>query len=349
MEEQSCKRILIVNVNWLGDVLFSTPFIRAVRKNFTNAYIACMAVPRCREVLEGNPYLDKIIIYDAGANGVWGNINFVKQLKAYDFDTVFLLHRSFTRAFLARLAGINNRIGYYTFKRGFLLTQKPKPPKINSLHRAKFYLGLLEAVGLETDNKGCDFFISEKDSSWADNFFKDKGKMPGQMPVVFNPGGNWLPKRWPMRNFIELGKLFLSKFRDNVKIIITGASKDAELAGEINKALGNSAIISCGIVNLKQTAAIFKKSSLVISSDSGPLHIAVSVGANVIGIFGPTSPFITGPYNADEKKVVVIHKNTGCKIPCYKADCSDYKCMKAITPEEVFEAALRLMANRSIL
>lgn len=331
------KRILIVEVNWLGDVLFSTPFIRSVRKNFPEAFIACMVVPGCKTVLDGNPNINEIIIYNEREN-----MEFVKKLRGYNFDTVFFLHRSFTRAFLVWLAGIKQRIGFYTLKRGFLLTQKPRPPKINAQHRAKFYLGLLEAVGLEIDSAGCDFFVSGDDLQWADNFLKKESVVPGDKIIALNPGGNWLPKRWPRDNFSAIGKLFLSNYAD-ARIIITGALKDVSLAGDINKALGGEVIITCGKASLKQTAAIFKRSSLVISNDSGPFHIAVSVGAKAIGIYGPTSPFLTGPYNADKSKVLVLYKKNNCNIPCYDNKCKNFTCMTDITPKEVFEAAQGLL------
>ncbi len=169
-------RILIVEVNWLGDVLFSTPFIRALRNNFPQAYIACMAVPRCREVLEGNPNINEIIIYDeAGRHkGIFGKARFVSQLKKYNFDTVFLLHRSFTRTLLCFLAGIPGRIGYGFIKRNFLLTKIIRCPK-EALHRADFYLGLLKSQGLSADDKGCDFFISQKDLNWAQDYLNNEG------------------------------------------------------------------------------------------------------------------------------------------------------------------------------
>lgn len=337
------KRILIVNVNWLGDVLFSTPFIRAVKNNFPNAYIACMVAPRCREVLQGNPCLDEIIVYDEKGihAGLFGKIKFIRQLKGYDFDTVFLLHRSFTRTLMAYLAGIPERIGYYTPKRSALLTKAPKPPQ-PTLHRAKFYLNLLKALGLRTDDNGCEFFISGQDESWADGFLKASGIKEGQRIIIFNPGGNWLPKRWPAANFGLLADEITEHFGSMVKILISGSEKDLELAQRISR-IYKDAITACGLATLKQSAALFKKADLVISSDSGPLHIAVSVGANVIALFGPTSPLVTGPYKATGKKVVILHKDVGCRVPCYDAGCVDYKCMSAITPQEVFEAVKKVL------
>lgn len=337
------KRILIVNVNWIGDVLFSTPFIRALRSNFPHGYIACMVVPRCREALEGNPHINEIIVYDEKGMhaGLFGKIKFIRRLKGYDFDTVFLLHRSFTRTLLVYLAGIPRRIGYYTAKRALFLTEKPKPAK-TAMHRAKFYLGLIEAIGLKADDNGCEFFINAQDESWADGFLKASGIKEGQRIIVFNPGGNWPPKRWPAANFGMLGGKIAEHFGSRAKILISGSEKDLELAQRISR-IYKDAIIACGKTTLKQSAALFKKSDLVISSDSGPLHIAVSVGAKTIALFGPTSPEITGPYKADEKKTVVLYKKNDCNIPCYNDKCENFRCMSDITPEEVFKAAVRLL------
>jgi len=337
------KRILIVNVNWFGDVLFSTPFIRAIRNNFPDAYIACMVVPRVKDILTGNPNIDEIITYDVGGEhcsplqDLRDNINFVKRLRKYNFDTVFLLHRSFTRTFLTYLAGIKQRIGYYTLKRSFFLTQKPRPEK-RILHRAKYYLGLARAVGLKTDDKGCDFFLRPEEISWAGDFLKTAGIKTGQKIIVFNPGGNWMPKRWPAENFVELGKKISEYFGETAKILLSGSEKDIKLASGICESIQDSAIVVCGKATLRQAAALFKRADLVISNDSGPLHIAAAVGAKVIGLFGPTSPEITGPYKADSDKVIILHKDIGCKIPCYNMKCSYSRCMAAITPDEVFEA-----------
>src|SRR3989338_4850837 len=115
------KRILIFNVNWLGDVLFSTATIRNIRRNFPDSFIACVIPSRCYPILKDNPHLDEIIIFDEKDRhrGVLSKLDFVKSLREKKFDTVFLLHRSFRRALICRLAKIPQRFGYYTRKRGF--------------------------------------------------------------------------------------------------------------------------------------------------------------------------------------------------------------------------------------
>lgn len=120
------------------------------------------------------------------------------------------------------------------------------------------------------------------------------------------------------------------------RLIITGSHSDVTLANQIKGLMEEKPIIVSGIFNIKQFAALVKRLDLFITADTGPLHIANAVGAKkIIALFGPTSQNITGPYPSDN--IVILSKNIGCKIPCYKVKCKDNRCMKAITPEEVIE------------
>jgi lipopolysaccharide heptosyltransferase II len=336
------KRILIVNVNWLGDVLFSTPFIRGLRKHNPDAHISCMVVPRCAEILEGNPYLDELIIYDEEGKhaSLLGKLQFIALLRSKKFDEVYLLHRSLTRTLLTSLAKIPKRIGYVTKKRRLFLTHRITLPK-EELHRVEYFLNLMLQMNMVPDNLGYDFSISREDERYIDNFLKDMGVDKETSFVVLNSGANWLLKRWPPEFFGSLGDMIAKKF--NSKIVITGAQKDIELAQEIANLIQTQIIITCGKTTLKQLGALFRRAKLVITNDTGPLHIAIAVGAKVIALFGPTSSKITGPYGPG--KYTVLQKDIGCVVPCYHLKCADNRCMKAITPEEVFGEVERLIAN----
>ena len=329
------KRVLIFNVNWLGDVLFSSAAIRNIRRNFPDSFIACIIPSRCYPVLKGNPNLDEIIIFDEKDRhkGVFTQLDFVRQLKDKQFDIVFLLHRSFTRALMCRLAGIPRRIGYSTHKRAFLLTDKIEIPKKDSLHRIDFYLNIIEKAGFKVEDRYTEFFISNEDIKFVEEFLNKQGVGGGEFLVAINPGGNWFPKRWPREYWSELADRLISGL--GAKVVITGSHNDLSLAGHIKTRMKEKPLIACGVFNIKQLGALARRADIFITADTGPLHIANAVGAkNIIAIFGPTSPLITGPYPL--KNVIVLKKDVGCKIPCYKVKCKDNRCMKAISPEEVF-------------
>ncbi|MDD5680770.1 MAG: lipopolysaccharide heptosyltransferase II, partial [Candidatus Omnitrophica bacterium] len=332
--KESRKKILIVNVNWLGDVIFSTPFIRAVREAYPDSYIACMVVPRCKELLETNSRINELILYDEDGHerSLIGKMRFASRLKKDKFDMAFILHRSFTRALITRMAGIKERIGYDTKGRGILLTKKVGHPD-SDLHKVEYFLKLAGAVGADISKKNYEFFITDADRKKADALLSSLGINAGDRFVVLNPGGNWDPKRWPAENFSKLGDMLAVKY--GVKIVISGQEKDKKLAADISGRMKHKAALICGKTRLRELAAIMEKAKLVISGDSGPMHIAVSVGTNTIAIFGPTDPEITGPYGGNN--YVIIKKDIGCKVPCYDLTCRENRCMKAVSAEDIMK------------
>lgn len=339
------KRILIFNVNWLGDVLFSTAVIRNIRRNFPDSFIACAIPSRCYAVLKGNPHLDEVIIFDEKDRhkGTLDKLKFVQLLKRKKFDIVFLLHRSFSRTLITRLAGIPSRIGYHTKKRAFLLTKKIIPPERDSLHRIDYYLNLIEKAGLKVEDRYTEFFISEKDEKFVETFLKDKSVDKNDFLVGINPGGNWLAKRWPVQHWARLCDRLIAEFGS--KVIITGALPDGAVVKQIQELMHERPIIACGVLNIKQLGALCKRLDLFITADTGPLHIANAVGAKkIIALFGPTSPLITGPFPL--KNTVILNKDVGCKIPCYVVNCKDNRCMKAISVDDVVEQVRLLKAGR---
>ncbi len=338
------KRVLVFNVNWLGDVLFSTAVIRNIRYNFPDAFIACAIPSRCYAVLKGNPHLDEIIIYDEQDRhkGLADKMKFVVQLKAKKFDTAFLLHRSLTKALIARLAGIKERVGYHTKKRGFLLTKKIEPPPVNSMHRIDYYLNIIEKAGLKVEDRFCDICISEEDLKFTEGFLNAQGISKEDFLVGINAGGNWGPKRWPKEHWAALADHLIRDL--GAKVIITGSRQDKPLAEDILGLMKEKPIVACGVLNLKQLGALCKRLDLFVTADTGPLHIANAAGAKqIIALFGPTSSQITGPVPL--RSTIILQKDSACQIPCYVVDCKDNRCMKMITPEDVIDKVKLIKAQ----
>ncbi len=337
------KSILIVNVNWVGDVLFSTPFIRNVREAYPDSFIACLLHPRCREVLEENPHLDELIIYDEEGKhkGIFGKASIVSYLRKKNFDTVFLLHRSFTKALLSCLAGIRQRIGYATKKRGWILTEIAEEPS-EELHKVEYFLNILKGVGIDAPNKDYEFFFKPSDRGCVTGLLKENGIGEDDLLIVINPGGNWGPKRWPKENFARLSDVFSRRFK--AKIVISGASSDVGLASEIKELMETEPVIFCGRTNLKQLGALLERADLVVANDTGPMHMAVAVKTRVIALFGPTSPRITGPYGNGNYRV--IFKNEECRTPCYDFTCTGNRCMTTIAVDDVLQVAEEVLKNK---
>lgn len=333
--------ILIIEVNWLGDVLFSTPAIKALRKKFPDSRISCLIVPRVKEVLENNPYIDELIINDEEGlhRGFLGRLKLIEALKSKNFDLAVFFHRSFSRALIAYLAGIPRRLGYATWKRRFLLTDAIPTPKKDSLHRVDHYLNIVKPLGCSTDDRQYEFFLSREDEKFAEDFWNKEGLKKGDWVVCLNSGGNWGPKRWPKENFASLADRLIREYQ--AKIIFSGSKDDILLIKEITLMMEQKEFsVSAGYTNIKQAGAIFKKAGLTVSGDSGPLHIAAGVGANILALFGPTSPEITGPIGSG--RIVVMHKPLKCRVPCYDAACNDNRCMREIKVEDVLAEVKKL-------
>jgi len=264
--------------------------------------------------------------------GTLDKLKFVQLLKSKGFDAVFLLHRSLTRALICRLAGIPHRIGYYTKKRGFLLTKRIAPVGKDSMHRIDYYLNVIEKAGLRVEDRYLEFFFDEADAKSVDDFLTKKSITKDDLLIAINPGGNWLPKRWPEAHWAVLADKLISEL--GARVIITGSHIDIPVAQNIAGMMKEKPVIVSGVFNLKQLGALTRRLDLFVTADTGPLHIANAAGAKrIIALFGPTSPEITGPYPL--KNAVVLSKDVGCKIPCYVVNCKDNRCMKAITPEDV--------------
>ena len=334
------ERILIVNVNWLGDVVFSTPIFKALKKAYPQAHITCLGVPRVKEILEHSPAVDEVMIYDEKGSdyGLWAKWKLINQLRRKKFDIAFLLHRSLTRALLIFLAGIPIRVGYDEKGRGVFLTHRIKSNR-KEMHRSDYYTRIIEAFAVSVDDRLCELKISAQSRTDMEQMLQQRGIASDDFLVLVNAGGNWDLKRWPKKNFVFLVRRLVREL--NVKVVIPGAHKDIALAEQITREARVSTAILAGQTDLTQLMALMQRANLVISADSGPLHIASSVGTRGIGLFGPTRPEETGPRGKGQ--VQIIQHDVGCnREACYFLKCPDNVCMQSISVQDVMEAVERL-------
>ncbi len=330
------KKILVVNVNWVGDVIFSSPLFKALKENYPEATISCLVPPRVRDVCESIAGIDEIIIYDEKGQHLspFAKWKLIRELKSKGFDIAFLLHRSLTKALLVYLAGIPQRIGYDEKGRGRFLTQRVKKCK-EICHRSDYYLQVIEDFGVSVTERRTSLNVDQHASKDVDVILSDLGLSPNDNIIIINPGGNWDLKRWSESNFEEL--IISLQQQTTHSIVLTGAKKDIPLLESIIKNLSKKPILLAGKTSLKELMALMRRAVLVISADSGPLHVASSVGTKTIAIFGPTRPEITGPRGLGE--TIVLQEDVGCnQNACYYLDCPDNICMQAVNVNHVLEA-----------
>lgn len=333
------NRILIVSPNWLGDALLISVVPRAIKEKHKDAYVGVMAHPRVKPVFDDNPWINEVIEFDerVGQRAFSEKLAVIRRMEDSDFNTVFLIQRSFTRALICFLAGIEERIGYFRFKTLVLLT---KPVRLNSkiTHRQDYYLGLIRSEGIPVKHHYPEFFISKASQNKAEAVIAPL-QAKYRYVVGVNPSANWLLKRWPAAHFATLCDYLIREL--NCAILFIGAGNDSDAVGKVIAAMKEKPHNLCGRTNLKELGALISYMDLFISNDSGPAHMAAGLGVNTLVIFGPTSARLTAPRG---KKVVVINKTIGCKIPCYKLDCKNNLCMKDITVNEVYQKAREMLS-----
>ena len=337
------KNILVVNVNWLGDVIFSSPVFKALKESYPQARISCLAAPRVQEILESFPEIDDIIVYDEDRThrAPWAKWRLICDLRRRKFDIAFLLHRSLTRALLVFFAGIRERVGVDTKGRGAFLTQKVSELS-GIVHRSDHYLRVIESFGIKVNSRATFVSVSAQHDEEIQNILKNVGVAREDFLVIIHPGGNWDLKQWSVQNFALLMDRLNTKFK--IKIIISGSQKDMILAQNISSRLKTAVIVLAGQTNLKQLMAMMKRARVVISADSGPLHLASSVGTATIGLFGPTRCEVTGPRGSG--RVINLQKEVGCnRAPCYHLRCPDNICMQAVSVEDVIDAFERISTH----
>ncbi|MFH1305065.1 MAG: lipopolysaccharide heptosyltransferase II [Candidatus Omnitrophota bacterium] len=334
------KRILVFELNWMGDILFSFPFLRALRKAFPTAHIACAVVERYKELLDRNPLVDEVHVFSdkRGFLSLTEKLAFIRTLRKAGYDACFFFKPSRTKSIIAFLAGIPRRIGF-TGKNAMLTerTENVSP----GCHRADVFSALAARAGISVQDGTYEYFVGREDEKRVTALLKKVDKNMRRI-VTVNPGGNWDAKRWPAERFTDLVKRILSRF-ENISVVVTGTGKDAELAERIvSQTDPRRCHALAGRTRLAELAAVFEKCALVISADSGPLHLASAVGTATVGLFGPTSPKITGPRGKGIN--TVITGSSDCVVPCYIEKCEkNYACMRSITVDEVFAAVTKVL------
>jgi lipopolysaccharide heptosyltransferase II len=343
---QHLQKILVVNVNWLGDVIFSIPVFKNLRKQYPHARICCLAWPSVKEILQCVPEIDEVFVYDEKGKdrSLWGKVLLVQRIRQQKFDAVFLLHGSWSRAFLMFLAGIAVRVGYAGKGKEKILTHVVKPLN-DQTHKADIYLNVIKAFGLKIDDKISTLCIAQETKEEVAEILSRKGIAGNEAFVVVHTSGNWDLKRWPKENWASLIRILTNDL--GIKVVISEGPKEVVWAQEIARRSAVNPIVLAGETNLRQLFALLEKASIVISADSGPLHIASCVSKNIIGLYGPTMPWTTGPRGL--ARSVILHKQVGCNIACcYYQACSDNVCMKFISVSDVVSSVKEILEKENV-
>jgi len=331
-------KIIVFMKNWVGDTFFQFPAIQLIEKKYPSAQITCIAPPRCRELLLAHPAVSEVLEFDEKTThrSWFKRFAFMNELRSRgSWDQAYLFHRSKSRAMLLALSGVKERFGYGK-GRGFWLTHSVAEPE-QALHHVDYFLDLLRGCGYELPEKSFyELPVSETALEKSNQLLNEVGIAGQNHFVCFHLGANWSPKRWPTEHFAALAEMIWQSWK--IPVVVTGSAGDVPLWEAMRGHIKNARVISLiGKTGLDSLAALYSQASLVISGDSGPMHIAVAVGTPTVALFGPTSPDLTGPRGRGEA-VVLKFAPPGVTIPFIGEEKEARDWLAQISPAQVFDA-----------
>lgn len=334
------KKILVVTPNWLGDVVFSTPVFKAIRQHNPEAHIACLAAPRVLGLLNYCPDINEIIAFDDKGThqSILGKLKLICFLKSKQFNIAYLLQGSTTRSLLMALAQIPIRVGYQKSSKTFL-TYAINKECDRYMHRRDVYLNVIENHGINVSDRTTSLVVPADQKEKIKSVLIKRGLLKKPL-VVLNTGGNWDLKQWSAQSFADLAHRLIKEL--GVDVLIPGSQKDREKVDAIIQSSDEKIVNFCGETSLSGLMALMAHADVVVSADSGPLHIANSVGANVVALFGPTRPENTGPCGLGGQ--TILQHDVGCnKSACYYLSCPENVCMKSININQVYDAVKKFL------
>lgn len=327
------ERIVIRGVNWIGDAVMTIPALRALRAHYRDSEIHLIVKPWVAPLFYDSPYLDNLILYSAEFSGLEGKIRFSRLLRRESFTRAFLFQNAFDAALLTFLARIPERIGYSREMRRWLLTRPvPYRGEDRFMHHIDYYLELLRRAGIpaEYSRPWIRLALEER--------LQGRKRLSGlKRPVLaINPGATYgSAKRWFPERFGLIADIFMESTGGSV--VLLGSQDEVEIAKEIRRNIkGDDVLILTGKTNLRDLISIISESDVLLSNDSGPMHIGYAVGTPVVAIFGSTDPSLTGPVGYRD---IVIRKEVPCS-PCFRRRCEEMACMDAIKVDDVASATL---------
>jgi heptosyltransferase-2 len=328
------NRILVRGVNWVGDTVLSYPTVQQLKTLFPKSHLAILIPSYLVDLWKTFPYVDEIIPFQkkGGIGSIWEDLNLSQSLKERNFDLAVILPRSFRSAFHIYLARIPIRIGYQSEGRSLLLTHGIRRTKeLLHGHRVHYYRKLIEPLGKMESPHSPQIVLREEDRRWADRALKDLGIPEGKPLIGINPGATYgLAKCWYPDRFGRLGERLAEKWQ--ARILLFGKEEERPIVHEILHHLGTEGIDLTGKTGLLQLAALLERCTLLVTNDTGTMHVATAVGTPVVALFGSTPPLATGPWGEGH---AVVRKNVPCS-PCWKRICpTDHRCMELITVDEV--------------
>jgi len=337
--------------NWVGDVVMATPALRALRRHFgAEVRIRGILRPYLTELLAGTDWLDELWPFDPkGQDRAVRRWPLVQRMRQAQIDLAVLLPNSLQTAVLAWLGGARRRLGYVRYGRGLLLTDRLYPVwqgrRVAAAPMVDSYLALAEAAGCASESRRLELAVTPAEEQRGAAVWQELGLAHGAHVIALNTGGaHGAAKHWPSEHCAALARRIADEL-DHQVLVLCGPGEQSA-AREVVRLADRRQVVSLAEqpVGLGLTKACLQRCRLLVSTDSGPRHIAAALGKPVVTLFGPTSPvWIANP----TVESVDVHMNLEC-MPCARRVCplGHHRCMRELGAERVLDAVRSVLHGR---
>lgn len=348
------RRIALIQPSRIGDIVFSLPTLTALRRISPRARITWLVDERCRDLVQGHPDLDEVVIVpfkelerslkEREWKSAWRTLSTLKkELRSRSFDLSIDLHGLAKSALLVLLAGARVRIGSVNtngMKEGSALFSRQIPAGPEDRHTVERNLAVIRYLGGETDPPQFRLPVLEAEPGQVCEMLRQAGCGDTDRLIVIHPGAGWLSRRWPAERYAALIHRLREKLPAQVALIggPEGGSREDQLFEELFSRLDVPVIDLVRRLTLRQLMALLQRAQLFIGNEAGPMHLATAIGLPAVVLIGPTMPDRTGPYGPAAR---IVRKTVDCQ-PCRERNCPDLKCLEAIEVRDVEEAVYSL-------
>ncbi len=332
------KRIIVTFLMHLGDLTLTTPFLRVLRKAAPGAHITYLVDKKLQDVVLHNPNIDEVMTIDKKGkdDSLMGLYAVSKKISAGNFDVLINLHPNERCSFIGALAHVPRKVGatHFLFKPFF----HPQLKLNRKLHAADMYIDVLARLGVkDLSNKGLEIFPGSEQKQKVEIFWQQQELLPEEKLIGFNIGSAVETKRWASERFAQVADALA---QDGYKTVFFGGPMDEVMVAETVALMQTKPIMATGKFTIGQLAAAMNRCSLIITNDSGPMHVAISQKVPIVAMYGPSSPALYGPYTKQATIVTALPPCTGCARGM-KHHCSDMQCMDRLEVAQVLEAAYK--------
>ncbi len=340
------SNIVILRTDRIGEVLLSTVAVSAVKRRYPKARVSFVTSEYSRAVIEGREDIERVITADTMKKGkvFIKAVKLASSLRKGGYDTAVILNPHRALHLACFLAGIPRRVGYDR-KWGFLLTDSvPDERDKGEKHEIEYTMELLGKLDIKDAPTLPQLPVREKSAKSVEEVLSRMGVDKDSRLVAIHPGSSNPAKIWPPENYAGLIRRISSEL--DCRIAVIGSKGEKDLDEGIIRGTGREVIDLTGALDLKELAALLKRAAIFVGNDTGPMHMAAALGTPVVAIFGRNIPGVSPKrWCPPGEKNVIFHEDPGCD-PCYDTKCPyDYKCLRAVAVDAVFEAVKGLLGE----